>query len=183
MAFNDLFKVYPNRNAELRTVVNQMYEFGKTIAAEPSSAHSNGLDEHAVTRQRSYVSYANSLVEKIHAKPLPDLPATHPTDLPINMADAYKTFTVGVGGEQVPINESTQLLAEQWMICAVELAKSQSAALAGSLAEYDYTRAVNNLAVLAKLLEEFASRPFLDLPETADPGSIFQVRSTNNTGR
>ena len=46
------------------------------------------------------------------------------------------------------INEAAQELAENWLICAVELAVSQSAAIAGSLVEYDYQRALNNLAVV-----------------------------------
>lgn len=177
MAFNDLFLEYPNRNLELRSVAKQCYEFGKTIAREPSAAHSNGLDEHALARQRSYVTHARSLVEAINAKPIPDNPATHPTQLPVNFTEKYLTFTSDVGGSMIPLNESTQLLAESWMILAVELVKSQSAAMAGSLVEFDYNRAMNNLSVLDKLLDENEARPFLDLPETAEPGSGYQVRS------
>ena len=176
MAFNDYFKIYPNRNSELRSVAKTMYEFGKTIAAEPSSAHSNGLDEHAINRQKSYVTYAENMVTALNAKPLPDNPGSFPTDLPINFSDPYKTFTTGVGGEEIPLNETTQLLAEKWMIIAVELAKSQSASMAGALVGFDFERASNNLAVLSKLLVEIEKRPFLDLPETAEPGSNFQVR-------
>ena len=176
MAFNDLFQVYPNRNSELRTIAKTMFEFGKTIAREPSAAHSNGLDEHALNRQKSYVVYAESMVTALNTKPLPDNPASHPTNLPINFSDPFETFTTGVGGEEIPLNESTQLLAEKWMICAVEIAKSQSAAMAGSLVNFDYERAMNNLGTLSKLLVEIEKRPFLDLPETAEPGSNFQVR-------
>ncbi len=174
MAFSDLFKVYPNRNMELRFVAKTVYEFGKTIAREPSAAHGNGLDEHALKRQKDYVARALSMVDSLHAKPVPDNPGTHPTDLPINLSEPYTTFTTNVGGSQVPLNESTQLLAEKWMQTAVELAKSQSAALAGSLVEFDFQRSRNNLEVLDKLLDEIASRPMLDLPETAEPGSAYQ---------
>lgn len=177
MAFNDLFKVYPNRNLELRSVVKQAYEFGKTIAKEPSAAHSNGLDEHALRRQKSYVSHTIQMVNALNAKPIPDNPASHPTDLPINLSDTYVTFTTDVGGNQVPLNEATQLLAESWMIFAVELAKSQSASMAGSLVEFDFNRAKNNLDVLNKLLAEVEARPFLDLPETAEPGSTYGTPS------
>ena len=177
MAFNDLFKEYPNRNLELRSVAKQSYEFGKTIAMEPSAAHSNGLDMHALKRQRAYVDHSRQMVAALAAKPIPDNPASHPTQLPINLSDPYMTFTVGVGDEQVPINEATQLLAESWMILAVELAKSQSAAMAGALVSFDNIRAENNLLVLDKLLDEVEKRPFLDLPETADPGSNYQARS------
>lgn len=177
MAFNDLFQEYQNRNLELRSVVKQVYEFGKTIAREPSAAHSNGLDEHAIKRQRSYVDHALKMVEAINAKPVPDNPASHPTAMPINLSEPYVTFTTDVNGTQIPLNEATQVLAEQWMVIAVELAKSQSASLAGSLVSFDYERAVNNLGVLAKLLDEIEARPFLDLPETAEPGSAYGQRS------
>ena len=177
MAFNDLFLVYQNRNSELRTVAKQIYEFGKTIAREPSAAHSNGLDEHAIKRQRSYVTHAQAMVDAINAKPVPDNPASHPTQLPINLSELYTTFTTDVNGAQIPINEATQGLAEKWMIIAVELAKSQSAAIAGSLVSFDYDRATNNLAALSQMLDEIEARPFLDLPETADPGSSHGPRS------
>ena len=178
MSFNDLFKMYPNRNLELRSVVKQAYEFGKTIAREPSAAHSNGLDEHALRRQRSYVDHALKLVEAINAKPIPDNPVSHPTQLPIDLSEQYLTFTTDVSGNQIPLNEATQLLAESWMIFAVEMAKSQSASLAGSLVSFDYERASNNLNVINKLLDEVEARPFLDLPETAEPGSSYQARSS-----
>jgi len=65
------------------------------------------------------------------------------------------------------------------MIAAVELVRSQSAALAGSLVEFDYERAVNNLGTISKLLDEIAARPFLDLPETAEPGSGYGPRGSS----
>lgn len=171
MAFSDLFLVYPNRNRELRSLVKTMYEFGMTIATEPSAAHTHGLDVHALKRQRSYVEHAKAMVEALHAKPIPDNPATHPTDLPVDLTAPYTTFVQDVSGNIIPINEATQLLAESWMFTAVELVKSNSAALAGSLVEFDYIRAVNNLDVISKLLDEVEDRPMLDLPETANPGS------------
>ena len=42
MALDDLHQTYPNRNNELRGVAKQMFEFGQTIAREPSAAHTNG---------------------------------------------------------------------------------------------------------------------------------------------
>ena len=181
MAFNDLFKVYPNRNSELRTLVKTMVEFGRTIAKEPSAAHSNGLDEHALRRQRSYVDHAVMTVEALAARPIPDNPHTHPTDLPIDLSLQYITFVTDVNGNNVPLNESTQLLAEKWMIAAVELAKSQSSAMAGAMVSFDYDRAINNLAVVSKMLDEMEARPFLDLPETSEPGAGYTTRtSTNN---
>jgi hypothetical protein len=174
MAFTDLFNIYPNRNRELRSLVKTMYEFGRTISQEPSAAHTHGLDVHALHRQRSYVEHAKAMVEALNAKPIPDNPGTHPTDLPIDLSTTYTSFVSSLNGSMVPLNEATELLAESWMFTAVELAKSNSAALAGSLIEFDYKRASNNLDVITKLLDEIEARPMLDLPETAEPGSTYQ---------
>ena len=183
MALKDLFKVYPNRNSELRTCAKTMFEFGKTIAREPSAAHSNGLDVHALARQKSYVEYAKAMVAALNAKPIPDNPGTHPTDLPIDFSEEYVTFTSDVNGNSIPLNEATQLLAEKWLMTAVELCKSQSASMAGSLVEFDFKRASNNLDTVSKLLVEIEQRPFLDLPETAEPGSNYGPRSGTVTTR
>lgn len=169
--FSSLFKSYPNRNAELRMVARQAYEFGKTVAAEADSALSAGMHEHAILRQHSYLGYIEDMVNTLKARPIPDLPGTHPLSFAINMSDPYTFFTVDVNGEEVPLNEQTQLLAEYWMLTAVELAVSQSASIAGSLTEFDHARAINNIGTMRKLLNEITARPVLDLPETAAPGS------------
>ncbi len=142
--FADLFKKYPNRNAELRSVAKSAYEFGKTVAQEADAALGS---------------------------PIPDLPATHPTGFNINLSEPYQMFVQDINGEQVPLNEQTELLAQYWMLTAVELSQSQSASMAGSLTEHDYKRAINNIGVMRKLLTEMTARPVLDLPETAVPGS------------
>lgn len=182
MALSELFTVYPNRNHELRAVAKTFYEFGATIAKEPSAAHSNGLDIHALKRQRSYVEYAKAQVEALNAKPIPDNPATHPTSMPVDFSNPYITFTTDVGGNQVPLNESTQMLAEKWLLTAVEMVKSQSAAMAGSLVSFDYERTSNNLDTISKMLDEIESRPFLDLPETDSPGSSYGTRTSATVG-
>ena len=177
MAINDLHQIYPNRNIGLRSAAKQCFEFGLTIAREPSAAHSNGLDEHAIKRQKQYIQKARDVVERLHAKPIPDRPGTHPTQMPIDFSVPYVYFTEDLNGNKVPINEATQELAENWLTLAVELARSQSAAMAGSLVEFDYERAINNVAVLEELVDEIASRPMVDLPETALPGSEYGARS------
>jgi len=182
MAISSLFTIYHNRNHELRTVVKAMFEFGATIAKEPSAAHSNGLDVHAIQRQQSYIAYAKDMVTALNAKPIPDNPATHPTDMPVDFSKEYITFTTDVNGNQVPLNEATQMLAEKWLLTAVELVKSQSAGMAGSLVSFDFDRAMNNLDTLEKMLAEIENRPFLDLPETAEPGSAYGPRSAISAG-
>ena len=177
MAINDLHEVYPNRNSELRGVAKQCYEFGQTIAREPSAAHTNGLDAHAIVRQEAYIEHATKMVEALNASPIPDLPATHPTQMPIDFSVPYIYFTEDLNGNEIPMNEATQLLAEKWFLSAVEMAKSNSAAMAGSLVSFDYERAKNNIASISKLLAEIKARPFLDLPETSDPGSAHGSRS------
>jgi hypothetical protein len=169
--FADLFKKYPNRNAELRAVAKSAYEFGKTVAQEADAALGSGMHEWSIGRQNSYLDYMTTLVEAIHAKPIPDLPATHPTGFNINLAEPYDMFVEDINGENVPLNEQTELLAQYWMLTAVELSQSQSASMAGSLTEHDYKRAISNIGVMRKLLKEMTSRPVLDLPETSVPGS------------
>ena len=177
MAINDLHQMYPNRNSELRSVAKQCYEFGQTIAREPSAAHTNGLDEHAIARQKQYINHARSMVQSLNDSPIPDLPATHPTQMPIDFSIPYIYFCEDLSGNQVPMNEATQLLAEKWLLTAVELGKSNSAAMAGSLVSFDYERATTNINSIEKLLNEIESRPFIDLPETAQPGSTHGART------
>lgn len=169
--FTAMFKVYPCRNAELASVAKTCYEFGLTIAAEPSSALSSGLDEHAIKRQQAYIVYAKALVDALNAKPTPDLPATHPTGFAVNLTNQYKTFVEDINGEKVALNEQTNLIAFYWLITAVELVSSQSSSLAGSLLDCDHTRTINNISALEKLISEMTARPILDLPETAQPGA------------
>jgi hypothetical protein len=177
MAINDLHLVYPNRNSELRSVAKQCYEFGQTIAREPSAAHTNGLDEHAIQRQEAYIEHATKMVVALNASPIPDLPATHPTQMPVDFSVPYIYFTEDLNGNKIPMNEATQLLAEKWLLTAVEMAKSNSAAMAGSMVSFDHERATNNISSISKLLAEIKARPFLDLPETAQPGSEHGARS------
>jgi len=178
MAINELHKIYPNRNSELRAVAKQLFEFGQTIAREPSAAHTNGLDEHAIARQEQYLEHASNLVKSLNDSPIPDNPATHPTQMEIDFSVPYIYFVDDLNGNNVPMNEATQLLAEKWLITAVEMAKSNSAAMAGSLVEFDYLRCITNIESIGKLLDEIKARPFIDLPETADPGSAHTARST-----
>lgn len=185
MPINDLHKVYPNRNSELRTVAKMCFEFGQTIAREPSAAHTNGLDEHAIKRQHTYLDHATDMIKALQASPIPDNPATHPTNMDIDFSEKYVYFVVDVNGNKVPLNEATQLIAEKWLILACELAMSNSAALAGSLVSFDYDRAINNVESIAKLLKEIENRPFIDLPETAAPGAEATTRTSagSNTTR
>jgi hypothetical protein len=166
-----LFKVYPNKNAELRAAAKVCYEFGMNIAKEPSAGMSIGLDEHALTRQRSYVQAAKGYIEALHNRPIPDMPYVHPTRFDIDLTEVYTQFTK----DGLPLNEDTELLAQYWMICAVEMAASQSAGLAGSLTDADYNRIANHLAVITQFLDEMESRPIPDVPETAFPAAALEV--------
>ena len=177
MAINELHKKYPNRNSGLRTVAKQLFEFGQTIAREPSAAHTNGLDEHAIKRQQTYIDHALDMVTRLAARPIPDRPATHPTAMEIDFSVEYIYFVENLNENRVPMNEATQALAENWLLTACELAKCQSAALAGSLVSFDSERATTNIDVIQQLLTEIEARPFLDLPETADPGSEHTTRT------
>lgn len=190
MAFNELFKVYPNRNSELRSLVKMFYEFGKTVAAESSAAHTYGLDEHTVTRQRSYIVKANSKLEALGKRPLPDRQGAARVQLPIDMSEAYETFVTDMAGNNIPLNEATQLLSEHWMLLAAEVATSNSAALPGSIVKKDLVRALEAVAVIEKHVDEesvdiHSDGPdaFMDLPITAEPGSEFVVRGSGGSNR
>lgn len=171
MAFEELFKVYPNKNAELLSAAKKAYEFGKNIAQEPSAGASMGLDEHALKRQESYVVHMLNIVDVLHKRPIPDQPYVHPTRFDIDLSDPYKQFT----RDGQPINEDTELLAHYWMILAVELAASQSAGMAGSLLPADYDRVFNHLGVINQYISEMGERPAPDVPETAFPGAELEV--------
>jgi hypothetical protein len=178
MAFEDLFKTYPNKNAELRAICKAAYEFGATIAQEPSAGMSIGLDEHAIARQRSYVVSLRGQLEAFHSRPIPDMPYVHPVRFDIGLSEPYKQFTK----DGMPINEDTQLLAQYWMICAVEMAASQSAGLAGSIIDADYDRIINHLGVITQYLDELETRPAVDLPETAFPGAELETPTGPTAG-
>ena len=152
-------------------VAKVAYEFGRNIAKEPSAAVSIGVDEHAMKRQRAYVEAAEGYVEAIYARPIPDMPYIHPTTFDIDMSDPYTQFTK----DNLPINEDTQMLAQYWMMLAVELAASQSAGLAGSLMEPDYLRVITHLEVITQLLDELEARGAVDIPETAYPAAMLEV--------
>lgn len=170
MAFADLFQVYPCKNPELRTTARVAYEFGKNIAKEPSASMSIGLDPHAMKRQRTYVDAIRGYIENLFQRPLPDMPYIHPTRFDVNLSEVYMQFTV----DGLPLNEDTQLLAENWMFLAVAMSASQSAGLAGSLIEADYNRLVNQVGVIEQLLDELEGRGGIDLPETAFPGAALE---------
>jgi hypothetical protein len=176
MAFEDLFKVYANKNMELRAIAKAAFEFGATIAMEPSANMSIAIDEHAMARQRSYISSLTGQLEAFHQRPVPDMPYLHPTRFDIDLSEQYKQFTK----DGLPINEDTQLLAQYWMACAVELAASQSAGLAGSIIDADYNRVITHLGVISQYLDELERRPAVDLPETAFPGAALEVPSSSS---
>lgn len=178
MPIADLHKVYPNRNAEIRALCKQLYEFGATVARIPSASMSSGLDEHSIRRQLEYLDHSENMVTALSERPIPDLPGIHPLSLDIDLSKPYVHFSTDVEGSKVPINETTQLLSEAWMITAVELAKSQSASMPGALFKFDFDRAVNNLSWIRKLIVEIQERPLLDLPETAEPGADLEVTGT-----
>lgn len=171
--FNDLFKVYPNRNSELRAVVKKAYEFGANVAQEQSAAMSSGLQEHALRRQRSFVARIRAAIDRLAAKPVPDLPRSHPVQYPIDLSVPYNYFTTDKSGAHIPINEDSQVLAEAWMTLCVEMSLSESAGLAGSLLDFDMTRALNNVHVIEELLDEIEQMDPLDMAETNVTASTY----------
>lgn len=178
MAFSELFKKYPNKNAELRGAAKVAYEFGMNIAQEPSASMSLGVDPHAMKRQREYVQIITGYIENLHNRPVPDMPYVHPIRFDIDFTEEYKQFTK----DGLPLNEDTELLAQHWMFVAVEMAASQSAGLAGSLTDADYQRLKNHIGVISQLLDEIEKRGVADMPETAFPAAALETPSSGQSG-
>ena len=176
MAVNELHRKYPNRNNQLRALAKKCFEYGRNIASESSAALTNGLDEHALTRQNACLEEAVRMGAALNAKPIPDRPMTT-INMDIDFSQPYVYFLEDIAGNKVPMNEDTQLLAEEWLITATELAKCDSAAIAGSLIDFDYARFEFNIGSISKLVEEIEEKPHLDLPRSADPGSEKAARS------
>lgn len=153
------------KNIELRAIVRLCHELGAGIAQEPSAGMSIGLDEHALKRQRQYIMRVLGMVESVHEKPIPDAPRIHPTEFPADLTKLFAQFTA----DNLAINKDTELLSTYWMTIAVEMALSQSATLAGSMTDADYTRAKTNLGVITQYLDELEKAVPLDIPETAHP--------------
>ncbi|MCK5607083.1 hypothetical protein KAR91_34685 [Candidatus Pacearchaeota archaeon] len=176
MAFEELFVIYPNKNVELRACAKVAYEFGRNIAKEPSAGASMGINEHAVVRQEGYLDRMEDMVDAIFERPVPDMPYIHATRFDCDLSDPYEQFAV----DGLALNEDTQMLAQYWMIVAVELAASQSAGIAGGLFEADYKRVKNHIKVIEQYVEEVAKRPIPDVPETAFPGALLEVPGKKN---
>ena len=179
MAFSDLFKVYPNRNPELRAVAKKAYEFGRNIAQEPSANLTMGILDAAVERQVEYIARTKEMVTALASRPIPDKPAVHPTNYPIDLSKPYPQFRSDIHEKDIPLNEETELIATAWMELAVGLAMSNSASIPGSMIEHDKGRALKNLDVISKYMDEFKKRPILDIPETAEPGAELRTGDEN----
>ena len=175
----DLYKVYPNKNIELRMLAAKAFEYGRNTAYEQSAGMSNGVDEHCIKRQRRYVEDYVDRVESIHARPLPDLPHIHPTRFDIDLSEPYEEFTK----DGLALNEDTELLMSYWLGVAVTCASCQSAGMGGSLRDDDFERLTNQLAVISKFLDEVEKRPIPDIPETAYPASALSIKKTPGSSK
>jgi hypothetical protein len=169
-----LFKVYANKNMEVRMLAYKAFEYGRNAAFEQSAGMSIGIDDHAIVRQRRYVEDFNDRLDSIHARPNPDLPYVHPTRFDIDLTERYQEFTK----DGLALNEDTELLAAYWLAVAVSLAASQSAGSGGSLIDADYNRVKEQIAVISKFLDETEKRPIPDIPETAYPAAALGLKGT-----
>jgi hypothetical protein len=164
---DDLFRIYPCKNPEIRMLGNKAFEFGRQCSYEPSAGSSIGVDQFAIDRNRRYCDVMDQLYDAIHNRPLPDLPATWPARYDVDLSVPYQTVT----RDNIPINEDTELLSSYWLANAVHCVKSQSAAQAGSMMDADYARCKQQISVIRKFLDEVEKRPIPDLPSTAEPGA------------
>ncbi len=173
----NLFKIYANKNIEVRMLAYKAFEYGRNTAFEQSAGMSIGIDEHAIARQRRYVEDFNDRLDSIHNRPNPDLPHIHPTRFDIDLTERYEEFTK----DGLAINEDTELLMAYWLAVAVSLAASQSAGAGGSLIDADYNRIKEQVAVISKFLDETEKRPIPDIPETAFPATALNLKATPGT--
>lgn len=176
---SDLFKVYPNKNIEVRMLAYKAFEYGRNAAYEQSAGMSIGIDDHAIARQRRYVEDFNNRLDSIHARPNPDLPHVHPTRFDIDLTERYEEFTK----DGLAFNEDTELLAAYWLGIAVSLAASQSAGAGGSLIDADYYRIKEQVAVISKFLDETEKRPIPDIPETAYPAAALTLKTAPSNAK
>lgn len=172
MSIKEMFRVYGNRNSEVRAIANQAYEFGKNVAQSQSAALSAGIAPDEVKRQQTYIEATKKNIATANDK-IQDRPQTHPNQYPIDMSIEYNQFVEDTEGNLKPINEHTALLAELWLILAVELARSQSAQISGSLLKSDRIRAEANLDEIDRWLKTFEDQDILDMPETVKGSSEY----------
>lgn len=150
MGYQDLFGIYEIKNAELKGLATFCYEAALNIAGEASGAMAIGLDPHAVARHTAYVAAAKSRVEALRDRPYPDMPQTHRTLLVCDFS-AIPAFEVDpVTG--VELNADIETIMTMWMQTAVELVRSNSAALAGSMLDFDYNRCIANIEAIEQLV-------------------------------
>lgn len=181
--FNDLFRVYEIKNNSIKSFAETLYDYGLNLSESSAAALTNGFDDHTLRRQLSYVGQAIALAEVMASSPQSDMPQTHPIFFEANLSTPFETFVAtDTAGTTRAINEDVANLARQWMLVAVELCMSNSAALPAGTLEHDGRRLIDNLLAIEKYLEDTAPAGRIDVPESAAPAASIQAHgvSTGN---
>jgi len=167
MPFADLFGPRQYKNPEVFLLATTAHEAARNTAGEASASLTVGLNEHAITRCRDWVSRFSGLLEAVHNQPAPDYTKVHPILLDTEWYEPE--MPVDSNGE--PLNQTTYTLLTKWQIIADELIKSNSAGLGGGMSDADYIRAKNNVDALSQLLDAIEAAGDTDFPETAEPAA------------
>lgn len=165
MAFQDLFGIFPVRNAELRSLADFCNEAAWNSADEPSAGLAIGLDEHAIKRSRGWLKNAQERASALAERPVPDLPATVAVkyDCKYDEVPALKSI------DDKAVNGDSEALCIMWQTVAYELAHSNSAAIGGGLTSADAARLVSNLNAIDQFLDSIEAAVDVDFPMTAAP--------------
>ena len=182
--FNDLFRVYEIKNNHIKSLAETLYDYGLNLSESAAAALTNGFDDHTLRRQISYVEQAIKLADVMLSNPQADMPQTHPIFFEANLSTPFETFvSTDTAGTEKPINEDVANLARQWMLVAVELCMSNSAALPAGLLQHDGKRLLDNLYAIEKYLQETAPAGEVDVPESAAPSAPIKAHGASTGNR
>lgn len=166
MAFEDLFGTFEYKNTELGSVAEFSHEVCVTTAREQSAGSTMGLDEHAMKRQRQYITNIRARLDGLIDRPIPDLPASHPL-LYSTVQTAPETITV----DDKPLNSDAFAVSQMWQLVSFEMLKSNSAGMGGGMTSFDGIRARQNVTAIEQFLAAIEAAADVDFPETAAPAA------------
>jgi len=173
MAFQELFGIFPVRNAELRSVADFANECAHNVAEEPSAGLAIGFDEHAVKRFAGWLTNLVERADAIIARPIPDLPTTHRIKFDCQHDEVPSLKSV----DGKAVNGDAEALVIMFQTIAYELSHSNSAAIGGGVIEADGIRLKANLAAVEQFLSSIEEGTEVDFPNTAAPEATAELTS------
>lgn len=166
MAFEDLWKTFSVKNSELKFVADFAHKCAVNTMREQSAGLSVGMTVHALERQAAWVANCRDRLQALHQHPIPDLPATHPTEFVCDYSEVPEIISTA-GGQ--PLNSDVLAVGTAWATFFNEFCRSNSAGLAGGMLDFDEKRASQNLDSILQVLDSITRASSVDFPETAEP--------------